>query len=533
MDDPASTWPAWKFNMKREDLPTNLHDQYNTYLAPIQSPEAFYHDISDIAHTAHSLAEFHNLAHDRRQQRLDELNEALESASYEIIGNPNLIETPQWEHAVQLFRSNSLDSLVQYFASYLPQDHRWHPRCKGSVLSDTEGSVAARLSVAGSNPIAANETSQLNAQTLPSTSTIFHSRPISRSRRLKIIEPSQLSQDTMLGQSMESTMEYAQPQEHTSDVSSEESQAWLALEALFYLIIYLPLNKHLQKPANHPPPPCRADRRKLFLQCHENIPDLALYLKKWFRGAPEDEIKRDNVKDFFRWAFLNMEEHDSAYDEELEEYIGEFEELLGRRFESGRGNAKCLRMTLDKVEMLHRSLTWYLLLRDPKISVYIGPVVFVDAVSFLLHLPDVAYNFICRRPSQTNEYLLSYFGSKDIGIAHTLFRRFFWADNLLWKEDLQNRPTAVVLAGRDSVIDTKSIRAYLLGSHDWVRKAPEVTGKNLSNGNVDVIWFQNLDHGQVFDQKTTRLRLVETVQAFCNRVDRGYHKAMVDEIKKN
>ncbi|KAK2470050.1 hypothetical protein H9L39_18198 [Fusarium oxysporum f. sp. albedinis] len=34
--------------------------------------------------------------------------------------------------------------------------------------------------------------------------------------------------------------------------------------------------------------------------------------------------------------------------------------MPGRKLEPGRGNAKCLRLTLDKVEMLHRSLTWYL-----------------------------------------------------------------------------------------------------------------------------------------------------------------------------
>jgi hypothetical protein len=137
-------------------------------------------------------------------------------------------------------------------------------------------------------------------------------------------------------------------------------QAWLALEALFYLAVYLPLNKYLQKAAKHPIPLCRTDRRKLFLKCHKNIPDPAQYLRKWFRNAPLSEIKRDNVKDFFRWAFLNTGDHDLTYDEELEEYTQEIEKLLGKKLEPGRGNAKCLRLTLDKVEMLHRSLTWYI-----------------------------------------------------------------------------------------------------------------------------------------------------------------------------
>lgn len=137
-------------------------------------------------------------------------------------------------------------------------------------------------------------------------------------------------------------------------------QLWLALEAIFYLAVYLPLREHLQRAAKHPELLSRDDRRKLFWRCHNNIPDPSQYLKKWFRGASEKDIKRENVKDFFRWAFLNTGEVDVAHEEELEEYIGGMEKLLGRKFEPGRGDAECLRLTLDKVEMLHRSLTWYL-----------------------------------------------------------------------------------------------------------------------------------------------------------------------------
>jgi hypothetical protein len=47
-------------------------------------------------------------------------------------------------------------------------------------------------------------------------------------------------------------------------------------------------------------------------------------------------------------------------DEELEEYIREMEKSLGRKIEPGRGNVRCFRLTLEKVDMLRRSLTWYL-----------------------------------------------------------------------------------------------------------------------------------------------------------------------------
>lgn len=137
-------------------------------------------------------------------------------------------------------------------------------------------------------------------------------------------------------------------------------KVWLALEAIFYLAIYLPRKEYLQRAAKHPILLCQEDRRKLFWRCHRNIPDPDQYLKRWFRDAPMSEIKRENVKDFFRWAFLNTGEPDPAHDEELEEYVGEMERLLERKLESGRGNSKCLTLTLDKVDMLHQSLTWYL-----------------------------------------------------------------------------------------------------------------------------------------------------------------------------
>ncbi|KAH6880396.1 hypothetical protein B0T10DRAFT_463956 [Thelonectria olida] len=385
-------------------------------------------------------------------------------------------------------------------------------------------------------------------------------------------------------------------------------EIWLAFETAFYLFVYLPRKAYLQTVTTHPCAPCRDDRRRLFWRCHSNIPDPNQYLKKWFRNAPASEIKRENVKDFFQWAFLNTGELDPAYDEELEEYVGAMEKLLRRKLEPGRGNANCLRLTLDKCVFIvdtaasiylryysfdfHRTslsqflsifplrplalftayrspaktLTyWYrphtsksrlpivfihgigiglypyipfladlnakngedsdeqvgiiaieilpissritaaAMLKDetreevycilkahdwerfalvshssaklrkrgrhasprtPQIARKIGPILFVDPISFLLHLPDVAYNFICRKPSHANEHLLSYFGSKDMGLSHTLFRRFIWADNALWKEDIQCHDVTVVLAGRDMIVDTKVIGAYLTGADE-------------------------------------------------------------------
>ncbi|KAH6608881.1 hypothetical protein Trco_002227 [Trichoderma cornu-damae] len=123
MDDPDLSWPAWKFGMKRDDLFTTLHDQYNTFTYTLQDAEAFHHDVFEISHHADTAEEFHRFMAARQRQRLTELQESLESLAVEIIANPKLIGSDQWQHALQLFRTKSFDSIVRYFASYLPDDY--------------------------------------------------------------------------------------------------------------------------------------------------------------------------------------------------------------------------------------------------------------------------------------------------------------------------------------------------------------------------------------------------------------------------
>ncbi|KAI1827853.1 hypothetical protein F4861DRAFT_292039 [Xylaria intraflava] len=134
MDEPDGcySWQAWKFGMKRGDLYTKLHDQYNTVTLAIQDPEAFYHDVCEISKTAANVEEFHDKLEHRKQDRLEQLNTSLQSASVEIIANPELIGTDQWQYAVQLFRTRSFDSLVRYFSSYLPEGHEWNASIQDS-----------------------------------------------------------------------------------------------------------------------------------------------------------------------------------------------------------------------------------------------------------------------------------------------------------------------------------------------------------------------------------------------------------------
>lgn len=144
MDEPgewAEPWPYWKFGLKQNDLHDSLHTRYNTILTAIQDPEAFHHDVYELSTRATTLSEFERLMDERKSLRLKELDTMLEDASFQIVGCPSLIGTEQWPLAVQLFRTKSFDSLVRYFASYLPDEHPWHRDCDSGI--NRSGSDAA------------------------------------------------------------------------------------------------------------------------------------------------------------------------------------------------------------------------------------------------------------------------------------------------------------------------------------------------------------------------------------------------------
>lgn len=136
------------------------------------------------------------------------------------------------------------------------------------------------------------------------------------------------------------------------------------LDILYAVLVYYPHNRRLKQPAKHPPPLPRAERRALLIQCLDNVPDAARYLRMWFLGADDADIRQDNVREFLSWAFLDRHPgHETATDlEELDEYLMEIERRIGYQLKPGRGKAKSLRLTIDDVEVRYRSVVWYLLI---------------------------------------------------------------------------------------------------------------------------------------------------------------------------
>ncbi|KAI4152850.1 MAG: hypothetical protein LQ340_002677 [Diploschistes diacapsis] len=155
----------------------------------------------------------------------------------------------------------------------------------------------------------------------------------------------------------------------------------------------------------------------------------------------------------------------------------------------------------------------------------ISSIALVDPASILLHLPDVAYNFTRRPPRKANEYQLYYFASTDICVANTIARHFFWAENILWKEALRNRKVTVVLCGRDLIVNTHAVGRYLAEDEPaYERFLAEDEGATVETDmwkdhswkgeGLDIVWFENLDHAQVFEKARNYRRLVDIVRSY-------------------
>lgn len=100
--------------------------------------------------------------------------------------------------------------------------------------------------------------------------------------------------------------------------------------------------------------------------------------------------------------------------------------------------------------------TWALKER-PK---YINKLSYVDPVCFALWEPDLIFNFLYRKPPGAIHRLMQFFVAQDLLVSYTLFRNFWWLENILFPDDL-HCPTQVYLSSHDFIIDSSRIHDYL------------------------------------------------------------------------
>ncbi|KAL1743415.1 hypothetical protein HDZ31DRAFT_83410 [Schizophyllum fasciatum] len=168
------------------------------------------------------------------------------------------------------------------------------------------------------------------------------------------------------------------------------------------------------------------------------------------------------------------------------------------------------------------------ILRSP-LRAHIAHAALIDPIPFLLHLPDVAHNFHYRtpRPGRANEWQLWYFAGRDPDVARTIGRAFFWAQNVLWEEDVRafcrgegegderrKRSLTVVLSGEDQIVNAEAVRRYLT-KEDRARSRYMRQG-GAEEGDLEVLFYRGLDHAMVFDTPGRRKPLVDSVSRYAH-----------------
>ncbi len=93
--------------------------------------------------------------------------------------------------------------------------------------------------------------------------------------------------------------------------------------------------------------------------------------------------------------------------------------------------------------------------------------ILVDPVSFCMWEGSVCYSFIHRRWATGIEVLLGYFVGRELGVAHTIARRFLWFDMILWADEfpsLDPDNLQFIFAERDVLVDIPGSVKYLTDS---------------------------------------------------------------------
>ena len=148
-------------------------------------------------------------------------------------------------------------------------------------------------------------------------------------------------------------------------------------------------------------------------------------------------------------------------------------------------------------------------------------MIHLDPVTWLLHLPEVAYNFTRRIPREANEYQLCYFACTDIGVAHNLARHFFWAESILWKEEVGNRKMTVLLGAKDVIVNTEAVGGYLtredaIQAIDDHRDSQSCKTQKWSGNGIEVVWLPECDHAEVVDHKEYRKQVLDVTMQYCS-----------------
>ncbi|GMH47179.1 hypothetical protein TrVE_jg3063 [Triparma verrucosa] len=126
---------------------------------------------------------------------------------------------------------------------------------------------------------------------------------------------------------------------------------------------------------------------------------------------------------------------------------------------------------------------------------HVHSAVLIDPVCLQLARADVAFAAIHRKPVSAADVLLEYFVFRELSLAATLARNFFWFRNILWAEDLpDNRRSVGILSSNDAIVPSASVRNYLIDK------------------SIDHVWLEGLGHAGFLKRPAVLDGIVEQIR---------------------
>ena len=79
---------------------------------------------------------------------------------------------------------------------------------------------------------------------------------------------------------------------------------------------------------------------------------------------------------------------------------------------------------------------------------------------------------------------------------------------------MDGRPVTVCLASRDLIVDTEAVGRYLAQESSGKPTTEEWKQRRWKGDGLDILWFDDLDHAQVFDSRQNYEILAQVVRHY-------------------
>ena len=143
------------------------------------------------------------------------------------------------------------------------------------------------------------------------------------------------------------------------------------------------------------------------------------------------------------------------------------------------------RHRIEKVSIVGHSFgticAGWMVTKHPEI---VSHLTLIDPVSLLLCFPEVAFAFLYRKPKSIVEWVIYYFASREITIAHALRRHFCWHKNNLFLEDVPHHIGVLVALGTSDEITNAPV------VHEYVKLCTQKRNADRSGKASSVISFK-------------------------------------------